>query len=68
MPAGVRHWPPFRPKRAAKTAAQGSTAASAAHRFTAPEPRPESLKPNKTVDGCRSLIHTERALRRFAPV
>jgi len=39
MLAGVRHWPPFRPKRAAKTAAQGSTAASAAHRFTAPEPR-----------------------------
>ena len=31
MPAGVRHWPPFRPKRAAKTAAQGSTAASAAN-------------------------------------
>ena len=38
MSAGLRHWPPFRPKRAAKTAAQGSTAASAANRFTAPEP------------------------------
>jgi hypothetical protein len=38
MSAGLRHWPPFRPKRAAKTAAQGSTAASAANQFAAPGP------------------------------
>jgi hypothetical protein len=37
MPAGLRHWPPFRPKRAAQTAAQGSTAASAANPLQAPE-------------------------------
>jgi hypothetical protein len=35
MSAGLRHWPSFRPKRAAKPAAQGSTAASAANPFTA---------------------------------
>ena len=27
----------------------------------------EQRKPVKTLDGCRSLIHTEKALRRFAP-
>jgi hypothetical protein len=42
MSAGLRHWPPFRPKRAAEPAAQGSTTASAANLFTAPEPTGES--------------------------
>jgi len=41
MPAGLRHWPPFRPERAAKTAVQGSTAASAANPSTAGEAKPE---------------------------
>jgi hypothetical protein len=35
MSADLRRWPSFRPKRAAKTAAQGSTAASAANPLTA---------------------------------
>jgi hypothetical protein len=35
MSAGLRHWPPFRPKRAAEIAPQGSTAASAANPFAA---------------------------------
>jgi hypothetical protein len=34
MAAGLRHWPPLRPRRAAKAAAQGSATASAASRFT----------------------------------
>jgi hypothetical protein len=42
MSAGLRHWPPFRPKRPAEPAAQGSTAASAANLFTAPEPAGKS--------------------------
>lgn len=41
MPAGLQHWPPFRPKRAAKNAAQGSTAASAANPSTAREAKAE---------------------------
>ena len=27
----------------------------------------KTKKNRKTLDGCRSLFHTERALRRFAP-
>jgi hypothetical protein len=27
----------------------------------------QRLKEEKTVDGCRSLFHTKKALRRFAP-
>ena len=38
MLAGLRHWPPLHPKRAAKTAAQGFTAASAANPSAAREP------------------------------
>jgi hypothetical protein len=29
--------------------------------------RLQAQKTEKTVDGCRSLFHTESALRRFAP-
>jgi hypothetical protein len=28
----------------------------------------QDKKMGKTLDGCRSLIHTERSLRRFAPI
>ena len=28
----------------------------------------KTKKTSKTLDGCRSLFHTERALRRFAPI
>ena len=28
----------------------------------------KTKKASKTLDGCRSLFHTERVLRRFAPI
>ena len=49
MPAGLRHWPPFRPKRAVETAAQGSTAASAANPFAAVEARLRASNQTKVL-------------------
>jgi hypothetical protein len=49
MSAGLRHWPPFRPKRAAETAAQGSTAASAANPFAAPKAPAQWLSRTKVL-------------------
>ena len=68
MPAGLRHWPSFRPKRAAKTARRRAPPRPAPQTQVLPVKPWQRVKSDKTVDGCRSLIHTERALRRFAPI